>query len=117
MSMNRKVREIVYNKYNGHCAYCGCKIEYGDMQVDDIVPKCRGEERWVETIGTDDIDNLNPSCKMCNFYKGMRDLESFRTRLKTTLIENVTQPFNYRLAKRYGMVREEEWDGKFYFEK
>ena len=26
--ISKKVREIVYQKYDGHCAYCGCEIEY-----------------------------------------------------------------------------------------
>ena len=25
--MNKIIRELVYNKYNGRCAYCGCKID------------------------------------------------------------------------------------------
>lgn len=23
----QKIRKQVYQKYNGHCAYCGCKME------------------------------------------------------------------------------------------
>ena len=30
----KKIRQIVYDKYNGHCAYCGCELEYKDMQID-----------------------------------------------------------------------------------
>ena len=30
-SMNRR---DIYNKYNGHCAYCGKKIEFDDMTID-----------------------------------------------------------------------------------
>lgn len=26
------------------CAYCGCEIDYKDMQVDHIKPKCRNNE-------------------------------------------------------------------------
>lgn len=26
--IQKKIREQVYKKYNGHCAYCGCKLEY-----------------------------------------------------------------------------------------
>ena len=51
-------RQKVYEKYNGHCAYCGKAIAIRDMQVDHILPKRNG--------GTDDIDNLNPSCRLCN---------------------------------------------------
>ena len=86
------------------------------MQIDHIVPKCRGAERWVETIGTDDIDNLNPSCRMCNYYKGMDSIEGFRERLTNLLMRNVRRAFDYRLAITYRLVREEEWAGKFYFE-
>ena len=63
--ISKKTREIVYNKYNGHCAYCGCEIEMKDMQVDHIVPKYRNNEMWHKgKIGTDEISNLNPSCRM-----------------------------------------------------
>lgn len=33
----KDVRKQVYEKYNGHCAYCGCKLDYKDMQVDHVV--------------------------------------------------------------------------------
>jgi len=36
--VSKAMRQNVYNKYNGHCAYCGCHINYKDMQVDHIVP-------------------------------------------------------------------------------
>ena len=31
--MNKKTREAVYQKYNGHCAYCGKEIEYKDRVI------------------------------------------------------------------------------------
>lgn len=40
------------------------------MQVDHIVP--------VEFGGTNDLDNLNPSCHSCNYAKGCFDLERYR---------------------------------------
>lgn len=33
----KKIRKQVYQKYNGHCAYCGSKLEYKDMQVDHVI--------------------------------------------------------------------------------
>ena len=39
--MTKKQREVIYDKYNGHCAYCGKKIEYKDMQVDHVIPQRR----------------------------------------------------------------------------
>ena len=116
--LNKKLRQEVYDKCNGHCAYCGCEIEYKDMQIDHIVPKYRNNEMWHNgEIGSDDISNLNPSCRMCNYYKGMSSVVQFRERLKDTLMRNVQRPFDFRLAEKYGMVKFEEWDGKFYYEK
>lgn len=42
MNQRRKLtkdeRMAVYKKTNGHCAYCGCELEYKDMQVDHVIP-------------------------------------------------------------------------------
>lgn len=116
--ISKSTRKLVYDKYNGHCAYCGCEIIMREMQVDHIVPKYRNNEMWHNgEIGSDDISNLNPSCRMCNYYKGMNSIEHFRENLKGTLMRNVQRPFDFRLAKKYGMVKTEEWDGKFYYER
>lgn len=115
--MKKSVREQVYRKYNGHCAYCGCEMEMKDMQVDHIAPKYRHNEKWHQhEIGSDDIDNLNPSCRMCNYYKGMYDLETFRNNLSDMLMRNVRRPFDYRLALKYGLVKENVHKVKFHFE-
>lgn len=63
MAISKKIREEVYRKYDGHCAYCGREIAYKDMQVDHFLPL----RAWrIEDAGTDDISNLMPSCRMCN---------------------------------------------------
>lgn len=42
MNQRRKLtkdeRMAIYKKTNGHCAYCGCELEYKDMQVDHVIP-------------------------------------------------------------------------------
>lgn len=40
MKLNKKQRELVYNKYNGKCAYCGCNLPTR-WHVDHIEPLCR----------------------------------------------------------------------------
>lgn len=118
---NSFIRHTVYAKYNGHCAYCGCEIDYKDMQIDHIKPKCRNNEtmamaeRHLGGVGEDSIENYNPSCRMCNYYKGMSNVEQFRMRLAKEL--DYKRTFATRLALKYGMLTEMEWDGKFYFEK
>lgn len=37
MAISKKKRMIVYEKYDGHCAYCGGEIAYKDMQVDHFM--------------------------------------------------------------------------------
>ena len=32
----QQVRKQVYERYNGHCAYCGCELDIKDMQVDHL---------------------------------------------------------------------------------
>lgn len=105
----KNIREQVYRKCNGHCAYCGCKLEYKDMQVDHV-------KSVFYYNGTNDIDNLLPSCRMCNFYKSTFTLDEFRKNLET-LHERLRKPFIYRLALKYGLISEHKKDVAFYFEK
>lgn len=105
----KNIREQVYRKYNGHCAYCGCKLEYKDMQVDHVIP-VYGKD------GSNDLDNLMPTCRMCNFYKSIYSLDDFRKNLET-LHERLQKPFIYRLALKYGLITEHKDKVVFYFEK
>lgn len=115
----KKTRQEVYHKYNHRCAYCGCDLEYKDMQVDhvksvyantDIKQTMNSEEMY-------DIENLMPSCRQCNFYKSSMQLEDFRERLATTMMENIRKEFTYRLALKYGLIEEYIKPIRFYFEK
>lgn len=49
MNQRRKLtkdeRMAVYEKTNGHCAYCGCELEYKDMQVDHVSLSMAGRSR------------------------------------------------------------------------
>ncbi len=113
-AISKKVREFVFKKYDGHCAYCGCEITLKEMQVDHIDAVYKSE---LQGKGVDEsIDNYMPSCRQCNFYKSTFDLETFRQRLTTTMIDNLKNNFNYRLALKYGLIEERIEPVKFYFE-
>lgn len=120
--LTKEERMEIYNKYGGHCAYCGKEIEYKDMQVDHIKPIFRGwSDKDKEYLpegrcGDDSIDNLNPSCRMCNFRKGTDTIEMFRNAIKHGLV-CLERSFTYRLAKRYGLIEETGKEVEFYFEK
>ena len=112
--INEEIRRQVYNKYNGHCAYCGCELEYKNMQVDhlDSVYRAEAEGRVAE----ESLDNYMPACRQCNFYKGTFTIEGLRRKLMN-FNERLMTEFSTRLAQKYGMLNVQWWDGKFYFEK
>lgn len=58
-SMSKK--QAVYASYNGKCAICGKYVKFKRMSIDHIVPYSRG--------GTDDLNNLQLTCKSCNSVK------------------------------------------------
>ena len=115
--ISKQQREAVFNKYGGRCAYCGCELTLRTMQVDHIkaVYTSSLENNNVETQD-DSFDNLNPSCRQCNFYKGTLNIEQFRNKIKTTLYETCQSTFQATLAKKLGMMKVTQFD-KFYFEK
>ena len=107
-------RQNVYEKYDKHCAYCGTLLAgTKQMQVDHIISK--------EDGGTDDFENLNPSCYYCNNYKGSWTLEEFRRNLLVMLNENNEYLFKSKgkmqIALNTGCISMTKWDGKFYFER
>ena len=107
-SFSRKMREDVYAKCDGHCAYCGCEISMKEMQIDHLEPFYNG--------GKDNIENLMPSCRQCNFYKSAFYLITFRSEIHK-LLERCKKLFIVRLAIKYGILTVRNWDGVFYFER
>ncbi len=107
-SFSKAIRMQVWSKYDGHCAYCGIELAYKDMQVDHV--------KSIHMNGSNDLENLMPSCRMCNYYKGAGGIEFLRKALKT-LSNRLVKPFINRLALRYGILELNTWDGKFYYER
>lgn len=135
-------RRDVYNKYDGHCAYCGKKIEFDDMTSSsldfgaDWFLLCQNHYSQVGSSsphklkfagtpmgkpsskgGANTLENTIPSCQLCNNQKADRSIEEFRL-----FIENITETLDedkqYRLALRYKKVAPvKPAPVKFYFEK
>jgi 5-methylcytosine-specific restriction endonuclease McrA len=114
----KKTRQLLYDKYNHKCAYCGCDIEYKEMQVDHIKSIYSNVDyKPIMTIDEiNSIDNLLPACRQCNFYKSTETLEMFRKSITDTLMKNLQKTFQYRLALKYGLIIENIKPIKFYFE-
>lgn len=107
-ALSKKTRQAVYEKYNGHCAYCGCELKIEEMQVDHIWPLNRG--------GEDALNNYNPACRKCNFYKSTMTLEKFREQLEG-IPDRLKKTFIFKLALNYSLVEVKRKPIKFYFEK
>lgn len=111
--MNKQTRIQVYDKFSGHCAYCGCKLRYEDMHVDHIVPVRRWDtqasldRRSFGTIikGKDEMSNYYPSCRACNVRKGTLSIEDFRTELEECHSRMMKASANYRQLVRYGQIK------------
>jgi len=67
-------------------------------------------------IKANDLNNYNPSCRGCNFYKSTFTIEGFREQM-TSLHERLLKIFIVKMAIRYGIISYKPFDGKFHFEK
>ena len=131
MYISEKDREIIKMKFGGLCAYTGTQLK-GDWQVDHIEPVVRN---WFSkgAVFKDrhNIENMFPSQKIINHYKGSMDLETFRTwylgglheRLKK-LPKNPKTPKSHKkkaylleVAELFEISETNPFSGKFYFEK
>lgn len=110
--ISKKDRMLIYNKFGGHCAYCGIEMEYKDMQVDHVVPL----EGWSKQ-GSDTLDNMFPACRSCNHYKRARTLEGWRRILEKTPQTLERDCYTYRQAVKFGTVTPTPKKIVFYFEK
>src|SRR3990167_10865210 len=118
----RRNRKLV----QGHWRYKKTKIEVPYMEAKllteiQLLEKCEWWKGGWKADGAmhperSHIDNQNPACASCNINKHSGSLEEFRE-----LIEGFMKHLNeintqYKIAKRYGLVKEEIKPVVFYFE-
>lgn len=119
---HKKFKNEVYEKYVGRCAYCGNLITLKNMQIDHITPIYRGwSDAYLENFnlvrGTNEFENLNPSCRVCNKWKSTFTIEQFRNEIHLQIERLNLRSAGYRIAKTYGLIQETKNEVKFYFEK
>lgn len=107
--LTKQERRIVYNKMDGHCAYCGRKLQYANMQVDHVVPLRKG--------GPDVLDNMLPACRSCNHYKDTLTVQQFREMVEKMPETLERDSVTYRNAVRFGVVTPSPHPVVFYFER
>lgn len=115
--LTKSDREYIHKKTDGHCAYCGVKIDIAEMQADHVAPFEFAELIEKDGFDPNSIENYLPSCRSCNYIKSSMPIEKFRRRVSewTNVLErdNVT----YRNAVRFGIVIPNPHRVEFYFEK
>ena len=130
MYISKKDREIVKQKFDGKCAYTGTELK-DDWRVDHVRPIIRNWWTNTATFEKDhNLDNMFPSQKIVNHYKGSLDLETFRTwylgglhdRLKKLpkkpKVKKSIKRKRYLLevAELFNISESKPFSGKFYFE-
>lgn len=114
--MNLKTRAIVFSKYDGKCAYCGCELVKG-WHVDHIKPIVRNRHNGTcDNPENENSDNYNPSCASCNIQKNSYSIEEFRSNIKQFVNSLNQYSTQYKFAKKYGLINENDIEVKFYFE-
>jgi 5-methylcytosine-specific restriction endonuclease McrA len=68
-TISKKMREAVYNKYDGHCAYCGKELEPKGWQLDHLIPYQRERFGRYTEEQIECFENYMPACRRCNNYK------------------------------------------------
>jgi len=127
MAVSKKNREIIYNKYDGKCAYCGCDLQKG-WHVDELLPVRRnmkwneGKTRYVWDGTCEHPERLNiknqmPSCPSCNINKHSMSHEDFRNLIAGFINSLNRDSTQYKIAKRYGLIKETIKPIQFYFER
>jgi len=111
--MKKTERIKVYEKYDGHCAYCGKELVYKDMQVDHLEPRLNG---LISAEYVEKFENYMPSCRRCNHYKRAHSLKEFR-QLLVTLHERLMKQYLDKVAFDYNIIKIKPFGGLFYFEK
>lgn len=118
--MNKATRDIVFQKYGGKCAYCGCELQKG-WNIDHIEPHWHTVNeaqaaKWGIKKGAHDISNFNPSCPRCNRWKSTFTIEQFRQEIQLQVQRLNSYSNNYRMAKDFNLIRETEAEVVFYYE-
>ena len=118
VKMTKSERESARTMFGGRCAYCGCEL--GErFHADHIDPIFRGWEGDTrpKRAGKDEKENIFPSCQRCNLWKSTLSVEDFRNAIKHQTFQLNRDSSNYRMAKDFCLITENDTPVIFYFER
>jgi len=110
----KQLRQKIFEKYGGCCAYCGCEITIRNFQIDHIWPQHL--EHWEPDLDKNRIENLNPACRKCNNFKHGWKLEEFRKEVQKQ-VSRIRKNSQFDRCLRYNQIKITESPIVFYFEK
>jgi 5-methylcytosine-specific restriction endonuclease McrA len=124
-----KLRQKVFEKYDGLCAYSGTPLK-DDWQVDHVIPVKMFEMGYDQFEDPNDINNLMPVQRIINHYKRGLTLEKFKSWYLGGLHERLKKlPENPRVEKSirhkeyllevaelFGIEPDKPFCGELYFE-
>ena len=111
-----KLRDEIFKKYDGHCAYCGKELNRGTWQVDHLIPVQRERFGKASQQEVERFENFMPSCRRCNHYKRAHSLETFRRYIEEIPRKLKEDNYIYKIGLDYGLVEEHPHKIVFYFE-
>ena len=107
-------RKKIFDKYDGHCAYCGCEIDFSKMQVDHFNAQIWNKDKGEKPDNS--FENLMPACKECNRYKSAWNIEYIRELLEKSK-KQLLKTQNLRILNRLNGFQINDEPIEFYFEK
>ena len=84
-----RVRKAVLEKYNFTCIYCGSKEK---LEIDHIIP--------LSSKGTNETDNLQVLCKVCNISKSAYKTISEKRKRKIEFYSHIRQSCSHLTSKK-----------------
>lgn len=115
-TISKKTRLAVYEKFDGHCAYCGKALEYKDMQLDHMIPRQRERFKRYTEEQIECFENYMPACRRCNHYKRAHTLEYFRQLIEEIPKKLFRDNYIYKVGLDYNLISVNEHKITFYFE-
>ena len=106
MSSNKNERKKVFELTQGHCFYCGCKLDFDAFELEHFI---------ADANGGGNSGNRVPSCHDCNEMKSAKTIEEFRQAIKDSVGDEAEH--RVRIIDKYMGIQNKDKDIVFYFEK
>lgn len=97
-------RTFIYNKNKGKCAICGRFVPFDEFTVDHIIPLSKG--------GTNELKNLQCTCKLCNLIKQDILPEDLMDKLTEIVLYQMKRNYNSSLRKKINNLHKQRQKSK-----